>query len=150
MSFNDTLDDLKTKLEENAGILSFCNTQFGKNITVKRVFKHRTEVSLDELPIIMITRPDITPGGWRPSERDYVHIARLYCGFHMDDREKAQEILVEFEELIETAILQYKNPNSLPEGIDDIDPHGAINDEGYFHPVYFFVKDVEIIETRQL
>jgi hypothetical protein len=150
MSFNTTLDDLKTNMEGNAALLSYCNTQFGKNHTVKRVFKRRTEVSLDELPIIMITRPEVTPGRWRPTERDYTHTVRLYCGFQCDDRELAQELLIGFEEALDAAILVFKDPNKLLTGITDVDPQDAVNDEGYFHPVYFFVKDVEIIETRQL
>ena len=150
MSFNITLDNLKTTLEGDAAILSYCSTQFGKTHTVKRVFKKRTEISVDELPIMLITRPDVTPEKWRPTEREYTHNALVYCGFYCEDREAAQKILVEFEELMETAILTYKNPSMLPEGITDIDPKAALNDEGYYHPAYFFVKTIEIQETRQL
>jgi hypothetical protein len=150
LSFNDTLDDLKSTLEGNTGLAAFCTAQFGKNHTVKRVFKKRTEISIDELPIVLITRPDVTPEKWRPTEREYTHNALVYCGFYCEDREAAQDILVEFEELMEAAILTYKNPSMLPEGITDIDPKAALNDEGYYHPVYFFVKAVEIQETRQL
>jgi hypothetical protein len=150
LGFNDTLNDLKTTLEGNAALLSFCNSRFTKNHTVKRVFKKRTEIALDELPIILITRPTVKPGEWRPSERDYTHTVPLYCGFQCDDRELGQELLIEFEEILDAAVLVYKEPNRLPQGITDIDPRDTINDEGYFHPVYFFVKDVEISETRQL
>jgi hypothetical protein len=150
LSFNDTLDDLKTTLEGNAALLTYCNTQFGKNHTVKRVFKRRTEIALDELPIMLITRPNVMPGKWRPGERDYTHSVLIYCGFQCDDREEAQKILIEFDEVVDAAILTHKNPNELPAGVTDIDPRATINDEGYYHPIYFFVKQIEINETRQL
>jgi hypothetical protein len=150
MSIIDTLKDITTTLEADTGLLAFCNTEFGKVHTVKRVYKQRVEIDLSELPLIMITRPSVKAGPWRPSERDYTHTSRLYCGFQCEDRELAQELLIEFEEALDAAILVYKDPNKLLAGITDIDPQDAVNDEGYFHPVYFFVKDVEISETRQL
>jgi hypothetical protein len=150
LSFNTTLDDLTTALEGNAALLTYCNTRFGKAHVVKRMFKQRTEIGLEELPIILMTRPMIKPAPWRPAERDYTHTIMLYCGFYCEDREAAQGILVEFDEVIDAAVLEYKAPNELPAGITDIDPQDTVNDEGIYHPVYFFVKAVEISETRQL
>jgi len=150
MSFVDTLKDMTTTLGADTGLLAFCNAAFTKAHTVKRVYKPRVEIELADLPLIMITRPVLKAGVWRPTERDYTHTIRLYCGFQCDDRELAQELLIEFEEVLDAAILVYKDPNKLLAGITDIDPQDAVNDEGYFHPVYFFVKDVEISETRQL
>ncbi len=124
MSFVDTLKDMTTTLEANTGLLALCNTQFEKPHTVKRVYKQRVEVDLSALPLIMITRPVLKPGRWRPTERDYTHTVRLYCGFQCDDRELAQELLIEFEEALDAAILVYKDPNKLFDGYHRRRPPG--------------------------
>jgi hypothetical protein len=152
MSFTDVIDDLKTKLETNAALMAFCMEQWGNSLTVRKVYKKRIAVSLDELPLIMITAPRVDPREWTIGEIEREHRVRLYCGFHQEDLSLAQDQLVEFEELIEDVVLEYKQSGGgdLPAGILDIDPGPAENDEGSYHPVYFLVKDVQILAIRSL
>lgn len=148
MSLNATLDHIQTTLE--AQLSAFSAATWGKAAAVRRVFKHRVEVPLADLPIVMMTLPSVEGRTWRPAERDYRPTIRLYCGFHQTDPEAAQTQLVLFDEAIEDALLSLKEANNLPPGTEDIDPKNSVTDEGYFHPVYFFVKDVEIDVVRTL
>lgn len=148
MALNDILDQVRGELED--ALETFSSTTWGKTVAVRRVFKHRVEVALTDLPIIMITVPSVEGATWRPAERDYRPTMRLYCGFHQTDPEVAQSQLVLFDEAIEDTLLSLKEANNLPAGTEDIDPKNSVTDEGYFHPVYFFVKDVEIDIVRTL
>lgn len=148
MALNDILDQVRGELED--ALETFSTTTWGKAVAVRRVFKHRVEVALTDLPIIMITVPSVEGGTWRPAERDYRPTMRLYCGFHQTDPEAAQSQLILFDEAIEDTLLSLKEANNLPAGTEDIDPKNSVTDEGYFHPVYFFVKDVEIDVVRTL
>jgi hypothetical protein len=49
--------------------------------------------------------------------------------------------MVEFEELIEAAVIEDKERNKLALYTE---PKQTITDEGYFHPVYFCIKEIEI------
>lgn len=150
MSFNDTLDSLKETFCVSASLDAFSQTKWARSVTVKRVFRNRTEIAVSELPIILITAPQKIPGRFMNDLMDSQHGVLLYCGFHQPDREKAQEELIEFEELVEDAILTYRKTHRFPTGVDDIRPGEAANDEGRKPPVYFFVKHVEIDFTRTI
>lgn len=144
-SFNDNLDRVVTALQTNAGIDDYCRVNFGRGLTVKRTFKHRTEIALSDLPYCMVTRPSMD------SERTTGLIyrdnsIRLYIGFHEPDREKAQTHLIELEELVEQAMYAL----DLASSDMMVTPKGSMNDEGYFHPVYFFVKDVGVFIEREV
>jgi hypothetical protein len=148
MVLNNVLNFISAEFASS--LEDFADEQWGKSMTVKRCFKHREEVILSDLPIIMMTIPSIEGGTWRPAERDYTVIVRLYCGFCRQDREAAQSEVVSFHEAVEDVLLRMKEANNLPAGVIDIDPKNCTTDEGYFHPVYFFVKDVEIDVVRTL
>ncbi len=148
MSFNTALDEIKAALGADAALNAFCTAKWGSGITVKRVFRQRIEIPISSLPIILMTRPEATPGSYMNGEREYRHIVRLYAGFHQSDAEKAQEELVEFEELIEDALLSFRESNRFPEGVEDILPGESVNDEGRKPPVYFLVKDIEVEARR--
>ena len=148
-SFVDVVDVIVSKLL-SGNAASFALAKWGKALAVNKMFKHRTEIGLSELPLIMITRPEVVPDNWTLGEREYKHLLRFYFGFHQPDKSLAQDEIIQFEEAIEDDFLSYKESGSLPAGVWDIDSKAAINDEGYFHPVYFAVKDVEIFTARQL
>jgi hypothetical protein len=136
MSFNDTLNKLKTALQSNSALSAFCTAKWSKALTVERMYKHRVEISLDELPIILITRPHKKSGS---TEED--HTVRLYFGFQQEDRTLAQSEAIEFEELIENAVIADRE---LDKTALLVEPKDTITDEGYLHPTYFGVKDLEI------
>lgn len=150
MTFNDTLDSLKETFEASVPLDVFSKTRWGQSLTVKRVFRNRTEIAGSELPIILITAPQKIPGRFMNDLMESQHGVLLYCGFHQPDREKAQEELVQFEEIVEDTILTYRKTKRFPTGVEDIRPGEAANDEGRRPPIYFFVKHVEIDFTRTI
>ncbi len=143
-SFADVINSLKEKLETNPTLSQFCADNWGRGITVKTVFKQRTEINTSDLPLILITRPSVQKA-FRIGVRDATHTIRLYCGFFEKDRRKALTNFVGFEEAIDDALLQI-NPDEI--GAIEIRPTISINDEGIYHPVYFIVMEVEILHRR--
>jgi hypothetical protein len=141
-SFNDVLDSIKTTLEGDTALQTFCASNFSAALTVKRVFKRRTGISA--FPVILITRPEVKKM-FLVGARDGTHTMRLYCGFQQPDREKAQDNIVEFEELIDDALL---NPEPAALSAMNIKPTVSVNDEGMYHPYYFIVMDVEVHHRR--
>ena len=60
----------------------------------------------------------------------------------MEDREKALDLSIEFEESTEDAVM---TKTDLPGDIGmSIAVEDMANDEGMFHPVYFFVMHVKV------
>jgi len=141
-SFNDALDAIKTTLEGDTALQSFCTSNFSAPLIVKRVFKRRTEISA--FPVILITRPEVKKMSLIGA-RDGIHTVRLYCGFHQPDKEKAQDNIIEFEELIDDALLA---PEPAALYAMNIKPTASVNDEGMYHPHYFIVMDVEVHHRR--
>ena len=151
MTFNDVMEDIKSTIEDDAALAAFCTAKWGKTITVKRVFRRRTEVALDQLPIVLLTRPATKGLRWTIGEREYEQSVMLYFGFHQPDTDKAQAEQVELEEKIEDAlIVQYKDPNHLPAGAEDITPGESVNDEGANHPTYWTVKGIGVDYKRTI
>ena len=143
MSFKDNLNALKIRLEQNAALQNYAGENFGKNFTVKRTYKKRVEINLGLLPLILITRPSVT----RTMENQLIsklHSVNLYVGFLQNDYEKAQDHLIELDEILDSAIItKTQEPGDLPMkislGLSD-------NDEGIYHPSYFMVKEITIKE----
>lgn len=143
MSFIAKINALKVRLENNQALQNFCMNKFNKRLTVLKVFRDRTEISLSDLPIVMITRPQVnrTFAGYMPKIEQIIY---LYAGFHQIDREKAIDNSIEFEELLEEAINQKTQVSGdIPMAIM---PGDSANDEGMFHPVYFLVMHLTVKE----
>lgn len=143
-SFDDAMLKIKSVLETDAALSSFCASTWGKEITVKRVFRRRTEIGLEQLPVILMTHPEVVKS-YRVGARDGVHTIRLYCGFREEDREKAQAHFIRLEELIDDALLA-PEPDTL--GVFYVDPSDSVNDEGALHPVYFMLMDMKVQHRR--
>lgn len=144
-SFNDAIAQLITVLQNDSALAGFCSSRWGRSLTVKKVFKQRTEVSMNELPLCLITRPSVAYSFLSNTVRDGDHSVRLYLGFLQNDRRKALEEFVEFEEKVEDAF--YANYTLNGTAINTT-PESSINDEGKFHPVYFIVKEIKIRHRR--
>lgn len=143
-SFNDAIAQLVIMLETNPGLVDFAQQSWNKTMTVKPVFKNREEVSLSDLPIVMITRPRLDPS----FEENTVyggHAVSLYYGFQQNNKELSQAQIITFEERITDALLSdpYLKDTAL-----DVVPGLSVNDEGKFHPVYFGVMAVSISHKR--
>jgi hypothetical protein len=141
MSFTAVIDNLVATLQNDTALTAYCNSEWGKGLTVKPVYKHRTEINLTDLPIVLITRPTLKKIFLVGGPRNEVHTMRLYCGFHQPDRAKALAEFIEYEEKIDGALIADRNRGG---HAIETDPLTSINDEGEFHPVYFMVMEANI------
>lgn len=152
ISFNDPLDILVSSLQTDEALDSFCTDTWGKSVTVKRLFKWRTEISPTERPFIAVTRPDVDNKYEMSGGRLNTNTVRLYLAFQQDDREQAQRNVIEFEELVDDALTKnyrLKDAAGNPT-IKSLYPTRSANDEGMYHPYYHIVKDVEIEHKRSV
>lgn len=146
MSILPALKQLKTTLLGDAALTSFCHTNFNKKLTIKRCYRDREEIGMDECPIILVTRPSVDRENGLNRRSRGIHTARLYFGFYQPDvsgdaREAGSDTAVEFEELIESALVA---DTTLAGTVSAVVPGTSINDEGSLHPIYFGVMDVTL------
>lgn len=138
------MNNIVTTLQNDSALAAFCTTKWGKALKVMKVYKRRIEISAEDLPIILITRPQVEKE-FLVGARDVDNIIRLYAGFQQDDREKALDEIIEFEETIDDALLvdHTRGGNAI-----NTAPKASVNDEGEYHPVYFIAMDVAIKQRR--
>ena len=141
MSFITSTNAIKVRLENNQALKEFCAANFSKQLKVLKAFKKKKEIGLDEFPLMLITRPQkkyISSGGASKTE----HSVLLYGGFREEDAEKAFDLSIQFEELTGLAVItktQVTGDIGMAISVEDM-----ANDEGVFHPVYFFVMHVKV------
>lgn len=141
MSFVEKFNAISIRVENNQPLRRFCQVKLGKTLTVMKVFKDKTEIDIDELPVVMLTRAGINRT-FKGNISSKDHSVFLYAGFYAEDRLKAPEISIEFEELLENAVMtKTTHVNDKPMAIM---PADSTNDEGKFHPVFFFVMEVMV------
>lgn len=138
------MNNIVTTLQSDSAVAAFCTAKWGKALKVLKVYKRRIEISAEDLPIILITRPQVEKE-FLVGARDVDNIIRLYAGFQQDDREKALDEIIEFEETIDDALLvdHTRGGNAI-----NTAPKASVNDEGEYHPVYFIAMDVAIKQRR--
>lgn len=137
-SFYTALTALKTILTD--GLQNFCSQKWGKLPTVTISYKKRAEITLDEFPLVLITRPQVDNQDGATGFYQTNHTILLYVGFCEHDREKAAAAVIEFEETIESLI---RTDPTLNVSVMDTDIVNSANDQGNFHPVYFFVVELK-------
>ncbi len=144
MSISEKINALKIRIENNKPLQDYCALHFRKQLKVVNVFKTKKQITLDELPIVMITRPRVSrePFG-NASKKE--HSVYLYLGFQQTDIEKALDNSIEIEDLLEAAISS-KTSIQGDAGMY-VSPADSSNDEGMFHPTYFMLMEV-IIKDR--
>ncbi len=143
-SFVDVMNSLVTILQGDNVLTDFCLETWGKAPTVRKVYRKRTEINLDDLPIVLITRPVVTKKTLTQA-RDSKHDVRFYCGFQEDDAEKGPDYLVRFEEFLDDVLTA--NPTILGT-VGNMILGESANDEGALHPIYFFVAEAEVHHRR--
>jgi len=141
MSFTTVLDAIKATIETDSALLAIAAAKGWDPLTVKTTYKNRAEIALDELPIVMLSRPRVS------RERSYgsltgTHTVRIYAGFYQPDVDKRVAELIEFEELIVAALEEDPTLGDLVEGIT---PGESVNDEGATDTC-FLVQEIEIIK----
>lgn len=143
MAFINKFNAVQVRIENNKPLQDFCKENFGKALKVITAFKHRKEIPLSDLPIILITRPYIRreiAGNVSKKEQNI----SIYAGFKMEDQARAIGLSIELEEMIEAAIsVRSTHADDVPMVIM---PADSATDEGKFHPVYFFGMDIVIKE----
>lgn len=146
MGFTSVMDQIISTITSDVELNAYATTNLGRAFTsanVKKVFKARPDILVGELPLIMITRPGTSGDADSDRAGTYTHTVRVYCGFLANDRYKAQDILINLEELIENAMMLDSTLGGL---VDFVSPSGSENDEGYNHPQYWIVKEFKILK----
>lgn len=146
-SFTDVVDLIVSALKNNADLASFCTTNFKEALIVRKGIKRREEIGVHELPIVMVTvsGQQTSYGAGRLLYREYT--VRFFCGFRQEDRTKAPDQVLKFEELIEQAVL---TDAALNGDASSSTPGDSAYDEGFFHPVYFQVKEFKVMVERDI
>jgi len=145
-SFLTSLDGLANALKNDTALSAFCSTNFaGRSLSIEKTFKKRVQISSNDLPTIILTRPSIVKSFLNNNVLHSVHTVLLYAGFYQKDYRHALDLFVKFEESIEDALWRI-TPESL--GVMSIVPKNSLNDEGLYHPIYFLTMEVEIQHRR--
>ncbi len=141
MGFKDKFKAIAIRITNNQALDDFCQSNFNKSIKVISVFKKRTEIQTEDFPTVLVTRPQVNRE-FAGTTSKKTHSIFLYAGFTSGDREKAPELAIECEELLEAAIMtKTTDVNDTPMAIM---PADSLNDEGKYHPIYFFVMEVSV------
>jgi len=142
-SFTDALEKIKEVLPVDPDVSAFCQEKYGRPLTVELVLRSVKQISPDECPIIMITRPTWEPKNEPGMTAKILHDVLLYGMIYQMDKGKAVLEIIQFEELIDEALQRNANLGGL---VADIIPAGTGTDEGVFNPKYAFVKAVKVIK----
>lgn len=140
------MDKIVATLIADTELNAYATANLGRAFTaanVRKVFKARPDILVGDLPLIMITRPGNTGQADSQFGGTYEHTVRVYCGFLVNDRYKAQDILIDLEEAIENAFMVDSSLGGL---VDFVSPAASENDEGYNHPQYWIVKEFKILK----
>lgn len=146
MGFTEVLDRLKNVLVTNKNLQTLSMIAWKKQVAVKVMFRKRVEIPLSDMPVILITRPAVRDRDHVRDRQTARHTVRLYCGFVQNNHEAATAQQVDFEEAIDDALTK---GNPLRDMALETNVTDSVNDEGYFHPTYFTVMDVEILHERK-
>lgn len=145
-SFLATIDGLVNALKTDAALSAFCSTNFaGRSLIISKTFKKRVEISSNDLPTIILTRPSVTKTFLNNNVLHSLHTVLLYAGFWKKDYRATFDLVTQFEEAIEDALWRVA-PESI--GAMSIVPKNSVNDEGMFAPIYFLTMEVEIQHRR--
>jgi hypothetical protein len=140
MSFISTLAKIKQIIDEDENLQAFVSGNFDRPLSVRITYKERLEINKSELPVIIMTRPEKALNELNGTVGAFQnHTVLMYIGFHCHNQLTGQIMLIQFEELVEAAIM--KNQNA--EGVNvNFTPGPSRNDQGANHPEYFLVKSL--------
>lgn len=133
------LTNLVTTLQTDTILAAFIDGTFARALTIKKGYRRRDEIGLDELPIIRVTRPRrVTQKNAIRMGQEHYTTVRLYAGFFSEDVEAAADLAAEFEELLLEIFLDHEAI------LGTVDEFTAVNDEGMLPPGHFLVIDVTL------
>jgi len=147
MSLKPVTDNIKATLLADTALLAWIATNFpGKQLRVVKAYKRRTEISVTDLPLIMIAAPKKRRAEGPIGGRRYESDVLTYAMFHFDgDRATAPDLTEQFESLVEDALL--RDPRRGNTAVDT-DFEDSANDEGISHPTYISVLQFKILTQR--
>jgi len=145
VSFIAVLNALASQINGDANVQAFCQAKWAKNLVAKVSFRNRTEVHMDSLPILLITRPKVGKRHDASAGQEGLHSVRLYFGFYQPDQDKVVAEQIGLEELIEDAI---NRDTSLGDTADEVTILDSANDEGKKHPSCFTVMALDVLFQR--
>ncbi len=146
-TFLDVLDKIKTLLENDSALAAFCLEKWEQGLTVDIGFRHRREIAFTELPLVLVTRPQVAKRSRHRHGREATHTARLYAGFQNPDFSAGTRELIEFEEKIEDALT---NGNPFRDLCLEAAVGDSVNDEGAQPPAFFLVMQVDFLYRRNV
>lgn len=142
MSVQPILDALRQGLEGHAQAQAFCRARWNKPLMVRQVYRQRREIKMTDLPLVLMTRPAVTPDatyGFREPE----HTVRLYAGFYQPDAEQGALDLIAFEEMLTSVVVSL----DLGEECLGVTIDQSRNDEGALAPSFFTIIDLSVKTT---
>jgi len=150
-SFTAIIDNIVTTLAGDAPLNDFCKQAFSRRLKVVKQLTPREDVTIDNYPLIMITRPEVDNDNHSASARaDIIHTVKLYCGFRVGDSVASTkphlDELIQFDEYIDQALLQ----SPLRGGLGLMTKIGkSVNDQGAQPPEYFTEKLIYVTQRIQ-
>jgi hypothetical protein len=133
-----TLDNLVTTLATDANLQAFAMATWGKRLTVEKGFLQRREISLSDLPLIRVTRPQETLGSQEIDPQAMAQF-RLYIGFYQPDADTAVDQDITFNELTRATLRKNRRRGGTAQ-TTILGP--TVTDEGQSHPAYFSIMSI--------
>ncbi|MBI5189956.1 MAG: hypothetical protein HZA22_04725 [Nitrospirae bacterium] len=136
-------DNLAATLAADSALDAFCQANFGQSLSIRKGLRKRTEVQQHELPLVMVVR-----NGYEMEDKSGMrgrvkHKASLYVLYESPDADLAEDLLDELDGLLDMAVLKDVNRGGLATNTRTLEMGF---DEGRYHPVYGFVKLLEIVQ----
>lgn len=144
-TFLDVLDRTKSLLESDADLSAFCQAKWGQALTAEIGYRARREIAFSELPLALITRPQISDRQRVRAGREGRHTIRIYAGFKNTDKTAGTRELVEFEEKIEDALTRHTPFSDL---CLEAEVAESVNDEGAISPAFFLAMNLSVLFRR--
>lgn len=144
MSFSGALQKLKDILDADTDLQAYVAANFPRPLTVRFAYKNRAELSAADLPVVILTRPNVKKR-FQTGVRDGDHTVLMYTVFQQDDRDLGPLQLIELEEKIDDAITA---DVTLGSTVISALPEASANDEGKNHPVYCMILSLDIQHRR--
>ncbi len=146
MSFAPIIAKIKSVLETDPYLKAFCKETWTKELNVRLAFKKRQEIPMKDLPVVLVTSPNVGKREEKASGREAWRRVRLYAGFYQKDMGRGVLEQILFEELIDAALAK---DTSLGETALDMRFLDSANDEGIYQPAWFTVIDIEVLYSRE-
>lgn len=143
-SFSTCLEAMRAQIEEYAPLQAYCSANLGGSATVLAVYPDTEDMEMLKKPVIFLARPE-AERMWEAPGVTAAHAVTVTAGFRATSKDDAVADQIQFEELIEDAIIE--DP-TLSGHAMDTRLQGLMNSEGELWPLCFSVLHFEVIHRR--